>query len=260
MKKMKGVVSQYPPVYDDSKARFKHQSLLQDYQDLEKETGTVKRKLQMMKQKKMTLIAEVRFLRKRYEYLMKNQSSTNDHYSIGEPLQQKQLNNQVTNNNKKGKNGARRRTALQPLPTISDINQKERIDKGTDMPWQNSTPIPVLDLNQKAKTSSRKKANQQNSTPVFDLNQKERMYSGRDASERNITPFFDLNQISIEEEELQTNYEPLRVDELKKSLLRGGNDDQQNDIKISACRSIGDGPSRAGKRKISWQDQVALRV
>lgn len=36
MKKMKGVVSQYPPVYDDSKARFKHQSLLQDYQDLEK--------------------------------------------------------------------------------------------------------------------------------------------------------------------------------------------------------------------------------
>lgn len=128
---------------------------------------------------------------------MKNQSSINDHYSIGEPLQQKQLNNQVANNNKKGKNGARRRTALQPLPTIFDINQKERIDKGTDMPRQNSTPIPVLDLNQKAKTSSRKKANQQNLTPVFDLNQKERMYSGRDASERNITPFFDLNQISV---------------------------------------------------------------
>uniref|UniRef100_A0A0A0LTB8 Uncharacterized protein n=1 Tax=Cucumis sativus TaxID=3659 RepID=A0A0A0LTB8_CUCSA len=97
------------------------------------------------------------------------------------------------------------------------------------MPLQNSTPIPVLDLNQKAKTSSRKKASQHNSTP-------------------------------IEEEELQTHYEPLRVDELKKSLLRGGNDEQQNDIKISACRSIGDGPSRAGKRKISWQDQVALRV
>ncbi|KGN65169.1 hypothetical protein Csa_019695 [Cucumis sativus] len=255
MKKMKGVVSQYP-VYEDSKTRFKHQSLLQDYHDLEKETGTVKRKLQMMKQKKMTLMAEVRFLRKRYEYLMKNQPSTKDHYSNVETVQQKQWKNQVANNNKKGKNGGRRRTALKPLPTISDINQKERID----MPLQNSTPIPVLDLNQKAKTSSRKKASQHNSTPVFDLNQKERMCSGRDASERNITPFFDLNQISIEEEELQTHYEPLRVDELKKSLLRGGNDEQQNDIKISACRSIGDGPSRAGKRKISWQDQVALRV
>lgn len=126
---------------------------------------------------------------------MKNQSS-NDHLN-GNPMQQKHLNNQVANNsNKKGKNGSRRRPALQPLPTISDVNQKERIDRGIDISLQNSTPIPVLDLNQKAKTS-RKKTNQQNSTPVFDLNQKERMYSGRDTSERNITPFFDLNQISV---------------------------------------------------------------
>lgn len=124
---------------------------------------------------------------------MKNQPSTKDHYSNGETVQPKQLKNQVANNNKKVKNGGRRRTALQPLPTISDINQKERID----MPMQNSIPIPVLDLNQKAKTSSRKKANQHNLIPVFDLNQKERMCSGRDASERNITPFFDLNQISV---------------------------------------------------------------
>ncbi|XP_023516535.1 uncharacterized protein LOC111780386 [Cucurbita pepo subsp. pepo] len=255
MKKMKGAaaLSQYP-VYEDPKARFKHQGLLHDYQVLEKETGTVKRKLQMMKQKKMTLIAEVRFLRKRYEYLMNNQLSTKEHYSNGDLMQQKQFHNQVASNNKKGKNVARRRPALQPVMAISDINQKERIDKGFSVPLQNSTPIPVLDLNQKAKTS-RKKAYQQNPTPVFDLNQKERMYS-----ERDITPFFDLNQISIEEEELQTRYEPLSAVELKKSLLRGGNDERQNDIKILACRGIGDGPSRAGKRKISWQDQVALRV
>lgn len=124
---------------------------------------------------------------------MKNQLP-NDH-SNGNPVQQKQLNKQVANNTKKGKNGSRRRPALQPLPTISDINQKERINRRIDIPPQSSTLIPVLDLNQKAKT--RKKANQQNSTPVFDLNQKERIYSGRDASERTITPFFDLNQISV---------------------------------------------------------------
>ncbi|XP_022988590.1 uncharacterized protein LOC111485789 [Cucurbita maxima] len=256
MKKMKGAAALFQyPVYEDPKARFKHQGLLHDYQVLEKETGTVKNKLQMMKQKKMTLIAEVRFLRKRYEYLMNNQLSTNDHHSNGDLMQQKEFHNQVANDNKKGKSAARRRPALQPVMAISDINQKERIDKGFSIPLQNSTPIPVLDLNQKAKTSSRKKANQQSSTPVFDLNQKERMYS-----ERDITPFFDLNQISIEEEELQTRYEPLSVVELKKSLLQGGNDEQQNNIKILACRGIGDGPSRAGKRKISWQDQVALRV
>lgn len=128
---------------------------------------------------------------------MKNQSSNNR--SNGDPVQvqQKQLNNQVTNNNKKGKNGARRRPALQPLPSISDINQKEKIDRGIDIPLQkNPTPTPVFDLNQKAKTT-RKKANLQNPAPVLDLNQKERMYSGRDAGERNITPFFDLNQISV---------------------------------------------------------------
>lgn len=122
---------------------------------------------------------------------MNNQLSTKEHYSNGDLMQQKQFHNQVASNNKKGKNVARRRPALQPVMAISDINQKERIDKGFSVPLQNSTPIPVLDLNQKAKTS-RKKAYQQNPTPVFDLNQKERMYS-----ERDITPFFDLNQISV---------------------------------------------------------------
>lgn len=45
-----------------------------------------------------------------------------------------------------------------------------------------------------------------------------------------------------------------------KSLLRGGNDEQHNDMKLLVCRNIGNGPNRAGKRKITWQDQVALRV
>ncbi len=52
----------------------------------------------------------------------------------------------------------------------------------------------------------------------------------------------------------------MRSDESKKSLLRGGSDEQHNDMKLSICRNIGSGSNRAGKRKISWQDQVALRV
>ena len=37
MKKMKGAASQHPSsVFDDSKIRFKHQTLLQDYHELEK--------------------------------------------------------------------------------------------------------------------------------------------------------------------------------------------------------------------------------
>lgn len=59
---------------------------------------------------------------------------------------------------------------------------------------------------------------------------------------------------------MQANCEPLRREDSMKSLLRGGNDEQHNDMKLLVCRNIGNGPNRAGKRKITWQDQVALRV
>lgn len=61
---------------------------------------------------------------------------------------------------------------------------------------------------------------------------------------------------------MQENCEEMRIEEPKLSSVRGGvaNDDQHNDIKLSVCRNIGNGSSQAGKRKISWQDQVALRV
>lgn len=60
--------------------------------------------------------------------------------------------------------------------------------------------------------------------------------------------------------ELQNNCEPLRMEEPKSFLIRGGSDEQLNDVKLSICRNVGNGPNRAGKRKISWQDQVALKV
>lgn len=63
-----------------------------------------------------------------------------------------------------------------------------------------------------------------------------------------------------EEEEVQVNVESVGVEQQQqqqmKSVIRGGNDDQLSDMKLSVCRN----PNRAGKRKISWQDQVALRV
>lgn len=72
--------------------------------------------------------------------------------------------------------------------------------------------------------------------------------------------FVDATSRQQEEEELQFSGEPWRKDELKKSLARGGSDEQHNDMKLSACRNVGNGANRTGKRKISWQDQVALRV
>lgn len=60
---------------------------------------------------------------------------------------------------------------------------------------------------------------------------------------------------------MQGNCEqPLRREEPMKSVLRSGSDEQHSDMKLLACRSIGNGSNRTGKRKITWQDQVALRV
>ncbi|KAK3189739.1 hypothetical protein Dsin_029300 [Dipteronia sinensis] len=264
MKKMKGVVvagaaasMEKPPpypVYEDSRTRFRHRTLLQDYDELYKDTEARKRKLQMMKQKKMTLLDEVRFLRRRQRYLIANQSSrTASEQNSVQPQNLQIQRKKVTNK----KNCSRKEAALAHPALGLDLNQKGKLYDGKEATLRN--PIPVFDLNQKLKTFRVKEPALRHSPPVLDLNQKERIYGVKEATQ-NMTPVFDLNQISREEEELQCIGEPWRVEESKRSLIRGGSDEQLNDMKLSACRNIGNGTNRTGKRKITWQDQVALRV
>lgn len=154
-------------------------------------------------------------------------------------------------------------------------NAKERISEG-------------------AKSFNAKDASFLSSAPVLDTNIKDRIRSGKEATKRStITPFFDLNQISVitnclfdatlallvygcfiavglylhlflmqqrEEEELLVDFEPMKGDEPRRSSQRGASDEQHGDIKLLACRNIGNGSIRTGKKKISWQDQVELRV
>lgn len=234
-KKMKRMVMESSPhaVYEDAKSRFKHQSLLQDFHELQKETEAMKKKLLSVNQNKLTLLAEVRFLRRRYKYLLKNMApKTPPEPELKQPQNSAtQLKNITREKNHSGKQAAAMRN---PAPVFGG-NMKERIHKG-------------------------KVAALPNPDPGYELNQKTRGYSGKEAALRNPVPVFDLNKISREEEEVQVNVESAGVEEQKKSVIRGGNDDQHSDMKLSVCRNIGNGPNRAGKRKISWQDQVALRV
>ncbi|CBI36541.3 hypothetical protein VitviT2T_016886 [Vitis vinifera] len=234
-KKMKRMVMESSPhaVYEDAKSRFKHQSLLQDFHELQKETEAMKKKLLSVNQNKLTLLAEVRFLRRRYKYLLKNMApKTPPEPELKQPQNSAtQLKNITRDKNHSGKQAAAMRN---PAPVFGG-NMKERIHKG-------------------------KVAALPNPDPGYELNQKTRGYSGKEAALRNPVPVFDLNKISREEEEVQVNVESAGVEEQKKSVIRGGNDDQHSDMKLSVCRNIGNGPNRAGKRKISWQDQVALRV
>ncbi|KAG0468405.1 hypothetical protein HPP92_017733 [Vanilla planifolia] len=80
---------------------------------------------------------------------------------------------------------------------------------------------------------------------------------------QNTAPLLDLNQVSLPDAEEREGYEmdckPLNVHELS-SLSIGGGDALIGDVKLSICRDAGNGSNRVGNRRVSWQDQMALKV
>ncbi|XP_021820940.1 uncharacterized protein LOC110762602 [Prunus avium] len=59
------------PVDEEARLNFRHESLLQDYLERQKEFVSKKKKLQAAKQKRDILVAEIRFLRRRHRHLLK---------------------------------------------------------------------------------------------------------------------------------------------------------------------------------------------
>ncbi|KAK8969592.1 Mitogen-activated protein kinase kinase kinase 3 [Platanthera guangdongensis] len=51
-----------------------------------------------------------------------------------------------------------------------------------------------------------------------------------------------------------------REDMKMEKLRRFEASSMDDDLKLSVCREIGSSSNRLGKRKVSWQDQLALRV
>ncbi|KAF5177802.1 ribosomal RNA small subunit methyltransferase G [Thalictrum thalictroides] len=190
-KKMKGVLVDSSPsyvFYDETKSR-KFQSLMQDYNDLFKETEVKRRNIQLAKRRRHILLAEVRFLRQRYEELMEYQSREQD-------------------------------LARTQIPqTHRDAHPAERSGRDKEAALPNM--VPVLDLNQVANDED-------------------------------------------EEMEFQHVVEPLKEKSpMKLSLGRNGKPPlppRQKDLKLTVCRDIRKGSNRSGKRKISLQDPVPLRV
>ncbi|XP_047329577.1 uncharacterized protein LOC124932912 [Impatiens glandulifera] len=69
----RGVVNLHQSEVEEDKLRY--QRLLEDYLRLQKGLVSKKRKMQNLKQKRFVLQAEVRFLRKRYQDILKTRSS-----------------------------------------------------------------------------------------------------------------------------------------------------------------------------------------
>ncbi|XP_057988046.1 uncharacterized protein LOC131171888 [Hevea brasiliensis] len=160
MKRMKGVAaamesSPYAILYEVQRTRLKHQSLMQDYEELYRETESQKRKLEMMKQKRLTLLSEVRFLRQRYKFLMQNQSQN--------PAP------------------APKYIKKQNLINVNRTVRKERNYTGNDAAVQ--CQAPQFDLNRKGKkVYSEREAALQTAGPVFDLSQKQKTYIVKEAA------------------------------------------------------------------------------
>ncbi|KAL0393935.1 UNVERIFIED_CONTAM: hypothetical protein Slati_4359700 [Sesamum latifolium] len=85
MKRASFVLSQSHVTGDEAKAKLKYQTLLKEHLELQKEFVSRKRKLQAAKQKKETILAEVRFLRRRRKCLLKIQSSNIDEVPLHLP-------------------------------------------------------------------------------------------------------------------------------------------------------------------------------
>ncbi|GJZ51482.1 hypothetical protein Tco_0605997 [Tanacetum coccineum] len=246
-KKMKGVAfdSHYVFTYEDVKARFKHQTLVQDYLHLEKETEAARNYVEFMKQKKQILEAEVRFLRRRRKFLLKTKSSTS------QLVKSQNVETTQYRKSKKEMVNPKKAATLPSLFPVPNLNQrgKDFAKKKNIIPIR---PSLVFDLDQNV-SSYGINLNQMvygnNTSPMPEFNQKASGLSGEKTLAQTRAPIFDLNQISMEEEE--------EVQEIVEDQRK----DLHNDLKLALCRNVGDGSTnRSGKRKISWQDPVALSV
>ncbi|XP_020584051.1 uncharacterized protein LOC110027078 [Phalaenopsis equestris] len=203
-KKTKYFMDPYPscsfPAGEAAMARLKHQYLFEDYQELLKETVEKRERLQKAMQKKLKLLAEVKFLAKKYESFTKSSKAF--------PC----------------------KTKKQSLKILFPPNQLIR------------PPLPPT----KAELPKKE----------------ERNCKAKEAKVQNARKLIDLNQVSLPNDEetdaFEVELEHLKTEKLRRSLLEGNI--MADDLKLSACRDIGSGSNRSGKRKITWLDQLTLRV
>nr|CAD1840225.1 unnamed protein product [Ananas comosus var. bracteatus] len=113
------------PGGEEARARFKHQSLLQDYVELLKETEAKRKQVLEKKQKKLKLLNEVKFLRRKFKSLTENPSQKTS-YRLKKQLQKVP--------------SSSRRAMQNATPT----KERSSIDKEASMP----STFGVIDLNQ----------------------------------------------------------------------------------------------------------------
>ncbi|GJY69611.1 hypothetical protein Tco_0472593 [Tanacetum coccineum] len=199
--------------------------------------------LEAMRLKKLTLQAEVRFLRRRHKFLLKNKSGTQQEPAIIKPqyVEATQYRNNSTNENV----NLKKKVVMQNKNHNGNAYDKKK----NALPGISSHVVHAAMEQFHARAAQASDSNQMvriNSFDLVDLN-KDTTFDAR-------APTFDLNKISREEEELQEEYEP-------KNSVKSVTDEKLNELKLSICRNIlRDASTSQARKQISWQDPVALRV
>ncbi|XP_072982266.1 uncharacterized protein [Typha latifolia] len=187
------------PTADEARARFKFRSLLQDYEELLKDTEAKRKTLEKAKQKKTKLLAEIKFLERKHTLLAGNPSQRSQHR-----IKKKSY------------------RIPSPSPPFSQPSYK---------------------------------------TVHCDLPLARKNHRTKEAASTSSAVVLDLNRISLpndEEMDCQVDWAPPKIE--KSSRCAVDEDTVSGDLKLSICRDVQKNPSRIGKRKITWQDQVALKV
>ncbi|XP_010452935.1 PREDICTED: uncharacterized protein LOC104734932 [Camelina sativa] len=126
-----------PNLFEDPKVRLRHHSLMQDYQELHMETEAMRKRLQTIRERKATLKAEVRFLRRRYRHLRQDQ--TQDIKKVrGRSNGGKKIRVEVSPN--------KRSEVETKHVSLPDLNHSGRDHDETNTSLQRK--VPLFDLNQ----------------------------------------------------------------------------------------------------------------
>lgn len=241
---------------EDVNSRFKYQTLVQDYVELQQETAAARNNVMALKQKELTLQAEVRFLRRRRNFLLKNKSST-----LQEQVFVKRKPTQFRKNDKK-KVHFEKQLPSRKLPPAEKTKAPKRksspefdLIPGTSLHGVTQQSVQRVIANQRVRVNGPKVS------PFLDSSLQDDLFRNQEpvGQSQSRKPVIDLNRISGEEEELQERRD--LFDHPTDSLIRNGLNEQNTNLQLSMFRNVGSGTSgRAGKRKVSWQDPVALRV
>uniref|UniRef100_A0A1J3HPV5 Uncharacterized protein n=1 Tax=Noccaea caerulescens TaxID=107243 RepID=A0A1J3HPV5_NOCCA len=200
-----------PNPFEDPKVRLRHHSLKQDYQELYMNTEATRKKLQIMRERKATLMAEVRFLRRRYRHLRQEQ-----------PQDIKKVRGR-SNDGKKSK---------------TQIRMEVSPDKRSVAAETKHVSLP--DLNHSGRVQDDTKTSPKKRVPLFDLNQ----ISGEEEEETEAMNN-DHERIRVEEssscKRMSSGIEMQQQKEMKLSSCRnGGNGSNKRKISwqdpVSALR------------------------